>query len=145
MDKLTNERQDIKHNSPWQEKIIRVLLVEDNEINTFVARGIMETQGLLVDHAENGKDAVELFESHQERYYDVIIMDVHMPIMNGIEATKTLRALEREDARNVPIIAMTANDCEEDIGAVLEAGMNAHLAKPIEPRLLLDTLRRYVG
>lgn len=123
---------------------VRVLLVEDNEINTFVARRIMETQGILVEHAENGKEAVETIAKSEEGYYNIIVMDIRMPVMNGLEATKAIRSLPREDAKHLPIIAMTANAYDEDVRMSLEAGMNAHLAKPIEPQLLLDTIRKYV-
>lgn len=128
-----------------QLKGVRVLLTEDNEINTFVARRIMESQGILVDHAENGKEAVEAIANSEEGYYEIIIMDIRMPVMNGLDATKAIRELDREDARKIPIIAMSANAYDEDMRKSIEAGMNAHLAKPIDPQLLLDTIRKYVS
>ena len=88
----------------------RVLLAEDNEINTFVARRILESKGILVEHAENGKRAVELVEQNPEGYFDAIVMDIRMPVMSGLEAARQIRAMSRTDAQTVPIIAMTAND-----------------------------------
>lgn len=137
--------EERKQEQPTQElNGVRVLLVEDNEINTFVARRIMESQGILVEHAENGKEAVEAIAKSGKGYYDIVVMDIRMPVMNGLEATKTIRSLPREDVKLLPIIAMTANAYDEDIRMSLDAGMNAHLAKPIEPQLLLDTIRKYV-
>ena len=123
----------------------RVLLAEDNEINTFVARRILESKGILVEHAENGKRAVELVEQNPEGYFDAIVMDIRMPVMSGLEATRQIRAMNRTDAQTVPIIAMTANAYEEDVSQSLAAGMNAHLAKPIEPQVSLGTLAGYIG
>lgn len=123
----------------------RVLLAEDNEINTFVARRILESKGILVEHAENGKRAVELVEQNPEGYFDAIVMDIRMPVMSGLEATRQIRAMSRTDAQTVPIIAMTANAYEEDVSQSLAAGMNAHLAKPIEPQVILGTLAGYIG
>lgn len=140
-----DREEKIKEKGPTQDlKGVRVLLVEDNEINTFVARRIMEAQGVLVEHAGNGQEAVETMLKSEEGYYDMIIMDIRMPVMNGLEATKAIRSLPRGDAKNIPIIAMTANAYDEDMRMSLDAGMNAHLAKPIEPQLLLDTIRKYV-
>ena len=123
----------------------RVLLAEDNEINTFVARRILESKGILVEHAENGKRAVELVEQNPEGYFDAIVMDIRMPVMSGLEAARQIRAMSRTDAQTVPIIAMTANAYEEDVSQSLAAGMNAHLAKPIEPQVILGTLAGYIG
>lgn len=122
----------------------KVLLVEDNEINTFVAKKILENQGVIVEHAENGQAAVEIFKEKPENYYDGIIMDIRMPVMNGLEATRTIRKMKRPDAAVIPIIAMSANAYDEDIEKSLEAGMNAHLAKPIEPSVFLDTIKKYL-
>lgn len=123
----------------------RVLLAEDNEINTFVARRILESKGIIVEHAENGKRAVEMVEQNPEGYFDAIVMDIRMPVMSGLEATRQIRAMSRTDAQTVPIIAMTANAYEEDVSQSLAAGMNAHLAKPIEPQVILGTLAGYIG
>ena len=133
---VEKENQDLKGR--------RVLLVEDNEINTFVARRILENQGIIVEHAENGKEAVDAVAGKPEGYYEVIIMDIRMPVMNGLEATVAIRKLERSDAGSIPIIAMTANAYDEDMRQSLEAGMNAHLAKPIDPQVFLDTIRKHI-
>ena len=114
----------------------RVLLVEDNAINMEIAYAILEEEHLNITEAKNGKEALEIFQNSKLNEYDVIIMDVMMPVMDGLEATKAIRMLEREDAKKIPIIAMTANAFEEDRKACLEAGMNEHIGKPIDiPRL----------
>ena len=114
----------------------RVLLVEDNAINMEIAHAILEEEHLNITEAKNGKEAFEIFQNSRLDEYDVIIMDVMMPVMDGLEATKAIRMLEREDAKKIPIIAMTANAFEEDRKACLEAGMNEHIGKPIDiPRL----------
>ena len=114
----------------------RVLLVEDNVINMEIAHAILGEEHLNITEAKNGKEAFEIFQNSRLDEYDVIIMDVMMPVMDGLEATKAIRMLEREDAKKIPIIAMTANAFEEDRKACLEAGMNEHIGKPIDiPRL----------
>ena len=130
--------------STWRVNVTD-LLAEDNEINTFVARRILESKGIIVEHAENGKRAVEMVEQNPEGYFDAIVMDIRMPVMSGLEAARQIRAMSRTDAQTVPIIAMTANAYEEDVSQSLAAGMNAHLAKPIEPQVILDTLAEYIG
>lgn len=123
----------------------QVLLVEDNEINTFVAKRILESHGIEVEHAQNGQEAVAMVEASEWGYYDLILMDIRMPVMDGLEATEHIRNMEREDMKHVPIIAMTANAYDEDMQKSLHAGMNAHLSKPIEPSVLLDTLLKYLA
>ena len=118
----------------------RILLVEDHPLNTVVAKRLLEKQKMEVVHAENGQVALEQFIGSEIGEFDAILMDVRMPVMDGITATERIRALEREDAQRIPIIAMTANAFDEDKQHTYEAGMNAHLAKPIEPRMLYDTL-----
>lgn len=137
-------KKPVTEEQPQDLKDRRVLLVEDNEINTFVARRILENQGAIVEHAENGKEAVDAVVGNPEGYYEIIIMDIRMPVMNGLEATAAIRKLERSDAGSIPIIAMTANAYDEDMRQSLEAGMNAHLAKPIDPQVFLDTIRKYI-
>lgn len=122
----------------------RILLVEDNDINIYVAQLILEKAGCVVEIAKDGKEAVEHFEASEKNYYDAILMDVRMPVMNGIEATKTIRALDREDAATVPIIAMTADAFDEERKKTIEAGMNYHLSKPIEPKILYQVLLEYM-
>ena len=109
-----------------------VLLVEDNAINMEIAHAILEEEHLNITEAKNGKEALEIFQNSRMDEYDVIIMDVMMPVMDGLEATKAIRELEREDAKKIPIIAMTANAFEEDRKACLDAGMDEHIAKPID-------------
>ena len=121
-------------------KGMRALLVEDNELNMEIARYILEECGMEVTAAENGLKAVEIFKDRPEGSFDVILMDVMMPVMDGLEATRTIRAGNKSDAKTIPIIAMTANAYAEDRRAVLEAGMNRHLAKPIERKELLHAL-----
>ena len=94
--------------------------------------------------AENGRIAVEMFESHDPGYYAAILMDMRMPEMDGLEAASAIRALDREDAKKIPIIALTANAFDEDVQRSLQAGMNAHLSKPVEPELLIRTIEELV-
>ena len=122
----------------------RVLLVEDIELNREIAEIILEEAGFLVESAPDGTDAVTMMEQSEENYYDVILMDVQMPIMNGYEATRAIRNLPRKDVRNLPIIAMTANALEEDKEAALKNGMNAHLSKPLDMNLFMEMLERFL-
>ncbi len=123
----------------------RMLLVEDHPLNVIVATKLLEKKEITVEVAENGKVAVDTFSNTPPYYYDAILMDIRMPVMDGIEAAKTIRALDRADAKTVPILAMTANAFEEDIRATAEAGMNAHITKPINPEILFRTLAEKVG
>ncbi len=123
----------------------RVLVVEDNELNREIAEAILEETGFIVETAPDGTDAVDMMSRSEEYYYDAILMDVQMPVMDGYEATRTIRALHREDAKSIPIIAMTANAMEEDKEAALKNGMNAHIAKPINIDLFLAILGEYLG
>ncbi len=95
---------------------------------------------IQADLAENGRIAVEKFEEHEEGYYDAILMDMRMPEMDGLEATRRIRAMNRRDAKSVPIIALTANAFDEDVQQSMQAGLNAHLSKPVEPEALFTTL-----
>ena len=127
--------------APSALKGLNVLLVEDNEINTYVARIILENGGCVVSEANNGEKAVEAFSESEPYTYDAILMDVRMPIMDGLEATKAIRALDRPDAVSVPIIAMTADAFDDERLHTIEAGMNYHLTKPIETDQLYEALR----
>ena len=118
----------------------RVLLVEDNAINMEIAHAILEEEHLDIVEAKNGKEALEIFRNSKTGEYDFIIMDVMMPVMDGLEATKAIRELEREDAKKIPIIAMTANAFEEDRKACLDAGMDEHIGKPIDIPLLKSAI-----
>ena len=122
----------------------RILLVEDNEINIYVAEAILEKVGCRIQVARNGREAVEAFASSEEHGFDVILMDVRMPLMNGLEASKAIRALHRADAASIPIIAMTADAFDEERQNTLDAGMNYHLAKPIDPEKLYGILCEYL-
>ncbi len=122
----------------------RVLLVEDNDLNREIAREVLEMSGLTVEEAENGKIAVDLFSASKAGYYSLILMDIQMPIMNGYDAAATIRALKHPDALQVPIIAMTANAFVDDIQAAKTAGMNEHLAKPIDFDTLSSVLKKYL-
>lgn len=110
----------------------RALLVEDNEVNIEITRNILLHKNLQVDVAVNGEEGVTHFLSHEPGYYDVILMDIRMPVMDGLTATRKIRESGREDGKTVPIVAMTANVFEEDVRKSLDAGMDAHLSKPIE-------------
>ncbi len=123
----------------------RALLVEDNPLNREIAKEILEMRGLIVDEAENGETALERFSSSPENYYQMVFMDIQMPVMNGYEATKTIRGLDRRDARTVPVIAMTANAFVEDMQKSRQAGMDEHLIKPIDFKNLDRILVKYLG
>lgn len=122
-----------------------ILLVEDNEINREIAKEFLEMTGMKVEEAVDGKEAVNKFIESPPRYYDLIFMDVQMPIMNGYEATSAIRSLNRRDAKRIPIIAMTANAFVEDVQAAVSAGMNEHMAKPLDIGQLQDILKRWLG
>ncbi len=123
----------------------RILLVEDIELNREIAEVILTESGFLVESAPDGTDAVSMMEKAEEYYYDAILMDVQMPIMNGYEATRAIRSMHRKDVRNLPIIAMTANALEEDKEAALKNGMNAHIAKPLDMDIFINVLKEFVG
>ena len=122
-----------------------VLLCEDHPLNARIARQLLEKAGMTVDCAANGQEAVDAFIKSDYGYYDAVLMDVRMPVMDGLAATRMIRALDREDARSVPIIAMTANAFDEDVQKSKEAGMSDHLAKPVEPMVLYDTLALFIS
>ena len=123
----------------------RVLLAEDVAINAEIIIMVLSQAGINVDHAENGRVAVEKFRDSGEWYYDAILMDMRMPEMDGLEATKTIRAMDRADAAKIPVIALTANAFEEDVKRSLQAGLDAHLSKPVEPETLFGTLEDLIG
>ena len=122
----------------------RILLVEDNAINAEIARMILEQSGAEVQQAENGKTGLEALQEKGPGYYDAVLMDIQMPVMNGFEATKAIRALGGA-YESLPIIAMSANAYEEDVRDCLAAGMNGHIAKPFNPAELIRILRRYIS
>lgn len=120
---------------------MRVLLVEDNALNQEIAMELLSLIGVQVEVAENGARAVELFEAAEEGHFDLILMDIQMPVMNGYEATKRIRRMQRKDAQTIWIVAMTANAFVEDIRLSREAGMNEHCSKPVDPERLQEILR----
>ena len=119
--------------------------MEDNELNREIAEEILTETGFLVETAPDGTDAVEMVRKAKEFYYDAILMDVQMPIMDGYEATRTIRTLPRKDVKNLPIIAMTANAMDEDKEAAVKNGMNAHIAKPIDTEIFINVLQQFVN
>ena len=121
-----------------------ILLAEDVFINAEIMKELLKIKGMITDHAENGKIAVEMFSESQVGYYDAVLMDVRMPEMDGLEATAEIRSLGRPDAEKVPIIAMTANAFDEDVQLSLQVGMNAHLSKPVEAERLYHTLEELI-
>ena len=121
-------------------KGLHILLAEDNELNMEIAEFMLQNEGADVVKAWNGREAVEIFRKSEPGEFDVILMDIMMPVMNGYEATKMIRSLEREDAKTIPIIAMTANAFTEDRLKAKEAGMDEHIAKPVDPKLLVKVI-----
>ena len=122
----------------------RILVVEDNELNREIAEEILNETGFIVETAPDGTDAVDRMKQVEEHYYDAILMDVQMPIMNGYEATREIRLLPRTDVKDLPIIAMTANAMDEDKEAALKSGMNDHIAKPINVDVFIAILGKYL-
>lgn len=123
---------------------IRILLVEDNDLNMEIAQFMLENHGMEVTTAQNGKEAVEIFEKSEKEHFDLILMDVMMPVMDGLEAARMIRALNRADAAEIPILALTANAFAEDIRQSKEAGMNEHLSKPLKEKEMLEAIMKYV-
>ena len=122
----------------------KILLAEDVEINADIMQEVIEARGAKIDRASNGRLAVEMFEKSAAGHYDAILMDVRMPEMDGLEAAAKIRALPRPDAKKIPIVALTANAFDEDVQRSLQAGMNAHLSKPVEPEDLYKTLEELI-
>lgn len=122
----------------------RILLVEDNELNAEIARELLEMTHVEVEHAENGLAAVEMIENAEPDYYDLVLMDIQMPKMNGYEATRVIRAMDKQWTRRLPIIAMTANAFAEDVQAAKGAGMNEHIAKPLDLNALARVVTKWI-
>ncbi len=133
-----------KNTKPVREKAElknrRILMAEDVPVNAEIMKMVLSMRGMQVEHAENGRIAVEMFEEHEAGYYDAVLMDMRMPEMDGLEATRRIRAMNRPDAKTIPIIALTANAFDEDVQHSMQAGLNAHLSKPVEPDILFETL-----
>lgn len=121
---------------------MKLLMAEDNELNAEIATTLLADRGALVTNVSDGKQALDEFTKNPPGTYDAILMDIMMPVMDGIAATKAIRSLTRPDAKTIPILAMTANAFEEDAKQCFAAGMNAHIAKPIDMELLEKTLQR---
>ena len=122
----------------------RVLLTEDNELNREIASELLFDIGLEIEIAKNGKEAVEKVMMKPDHYYDLIFMDIQMPVMNGYEATRAIRSLDKEYAKNIPIIAMTANVFQDDIMKAIESGMNEHVTKPVDMKLVCRILQKWL-
>ena len=120
------------------------LLVEDNDLNQEIACELLSMTGAHITIANNGEEAINIFSASPLHYFDLIFMDIQMPVMNGYEAARTIRSMPREDALTVPIIAMTANTFTEDIVQAQQAGMNEHLAKPIDVVLVAEVIQKYL-
>ena len=121
-----------------------VLLAEDVTVNAEIMMMVLSMREIEADLAENGWVAVQKFARSDPGYYDAILMDMRMPEMDGLEATRTIRAMERADAKEIPIIALTANAFDEDVQQSMQAGLNAHLSKPVEPDTLFRTLESLI-
>ena len=130
---------------PFSLEGLRVLLAEDNEINMEITTELLQSQGVQVTQAWNGEEAVKLFRECGSFFFDAILMDMQMPVMDGCEAARQIRALDRPDAGAVPIIAVTANAFSEDVSATTAAGMDAHVSKPIDFAVLRQTLERLLS
>ena len=117
-----------------------ILLAEDVLINAEIMKELLRTKGARIDHAENGRIALDMFAASDINHYDAIVMDIRMPEMDGLESAERIRSLDRSDAATIPIIAMTANAFDEDVQRSLQVGMNAHLSKPVDPEMLYQTL-----
>ncbi|NLG04199.1 MAG: response regulator, partial [Clostridia bacterium] len=118
----------------------RILLCEDNPLNAQIATRLLKKKGIIIELAENGEIGTKMFAASAQGYYAAILMDIRMPIMNGFEATKVIRAMERADAKTIPIIAMTADAFSEDVKATKRVGMDKHLSKPIDASQMYATL-----
>ena len=140
IDPDADKREEQKEVSEKSIKGLHILLAEDNELNMEIAEFMLQNEGADVTKAWNGQEAVELFRKSEPGEFDVILMDIMMPVMNGYEAAKTIRSLNREDAKTIPIIAMTANAFTEDRIRAKEAGMNEHVAKPVDVELLMKVI-----
>ena len=149
-----------KKNGPGEDRVIRaeeesepepvlagkrVLMAEDVEQNAEILADLLDLEDILSEHAVNGEEAVRMFSESEPGYYDAILMDVRMPVMDGLSATQAIRALDRPDAKTIPIIAMTANVFDEDVERSRQAGMDAHLSKPIVPELMYETMARLIA
>lgn len=137
-----NDRVEEEEKTEASIRGLHILLVEDNELNMEIAEFILENKGAVVTKAENGEKAVELFRNSGIGEYDAVLMDIMMPVMDGLTASKAIRAMDRPDAKIIPIIAMTANAFTEDKIKAYEAGMDEHIAKPLDREQLIEIVAR---
>ena len=144
IDPDADKREEPKDVSEKSIKGLHILLAEDNELNMEIAEFVLQNEGVDVTKAWNGQEAVELFRNSEPGEFDVILMDIMMPVMNGYEAAKMIRSLDREDAKTIPVIAMTANAFTEDRRRAKEAGMDEHISKPIDVKSLIKVIRKLV-
>ena len=145
IDPDADKREEQRDVSEKSIKGLHILLAEDNELNMEIAEFVLQNEGAEVTKAWNGQEAVEIFGKSEPGEFDVILMDIMMPVVNGYEATKMIRSLDREDAKKIPIIAMTANAFTEDRIRAKEAGMDEHVAKPVDVKLLVKVIHKLVG
>ena len=139
--------QEASGNAPPDEAALQgchVLIAEDQAINAEVLTDLLELEGISSEWAENGRLAVDLFAGSEEGHFAAILMDMRMPVLDGLEATREIRKLSRPDAAAIPIIALSANAFEDDKKASKDAGMNSHLSKPVDPKLLISEIKKYV-
>lgn len=136
--------EEVREDSSTSIKNTKIMLVEDNKLNMEIAAELLKEKGAIITQAVNGEEAVHLFTQSPRGTFDVILMDVMMPIMDGLEATRQIRASQHPDAGNIPIIALTANAFYEDVKKCIEAGMNAHLSKPLEIEKVVEMIMKYV-
>ena len=140
---LPEETHEVKIEGRGDIKGLHLLLAEDNELNAEIAQTLLEDEGAVITVVHDGQQAIDLFEGRPKGTFDAILMDVMMPVIDGLSATRTIRALPREDAKTIPIIAMTANAFDEDIRRCLESGMTAHLSKPLQMEIVVATIAKY--
>ena len=139
-----NEQEIFRKNSNLKSiKGLNILLAEDNPLNAEIAQMLLHDEGVKVTVAQNGQEAIDTFANNEPETFDMILMDIMMPIKDGITATKEIRAMERKDAKDIPIIAMTANAFDEDAKKCIEAGMNAHLSKPLDMKKVIETMSSF--
>ena len=125
-------------------KGLNILLAEDNAINAEIASSLLSMAGFAVDTVANGVEAIQAFTKSPDGHYAAILMDIRMPLMDGLEATKIIRSIRKKDSKSVPIVAMSANAFEEDVHKSLDCGMNAHLTKPVEAAVMFETLGKLI-
>ena len=144
IDPDADKREEQKDVSEKSIKGLHILLAEDNELNMEIAEFVLQNEGAEVTKAWNGQETVERFRNSDPGEFDAILMDIMMPVMNGYEAAKMIRSLDREDAKTIPVIAMTANAFTEDRRRAKEAGMDEHISKPVDVKSLIKVIRKLV-